>query len=163
MYIIRPFTPADLPLMEEFLYQAIFQRPGTPVIPRSELEKPSIRVYIDRFGEYPDDHCLCAELDGAVVGMVWVRNIKGFGSIDETTPEFAISLLPDARGKGIGTALMRAMLKLLREKGYPQTSLAVQKDNYAVKMYKSVGFAVIGENDQEYIMLCDLRKDDFLC
>ena len=111
MYIIRPFTPADLPLMEEFLYQAIFQRPGTPVIPRSELEKPSIRVYIDRFGEYPDDHCLCAELDGAVVGMVWVRNIKGFGSIDETTPEFAISLLPDARGKGIGTALMRAMLK----------------------------------------------------
>ncbi len=33
---------------------------------------------------------------------------------------------------GIGTALMEAMLQLLKEKGYKQTSLSVQKANYAV-------------------------------
>lgn len=48
------------------------------------------------------------------------------------------------------------MLLLLREKGYAQTSLAVQKENYAVKMYKDVGFYIVDENSEEYIMICDL-------
>ena len=60
------------------------------------------------------------------------------------------------RGKGIGTKLIETMLKLLKNKGYKKTSLAVQKDNYAVKMYKKVGFKIINENEQEYIMVCDL-------
>lgn len=51
---------------------------------------------------------------------------------------------------------METMLKILKDKGYKKTSLAVQKDNYAVKMYKKVGFKIIDENEQEYIMVCDL-------
>ena len=34
-------------------------------------------------------------------------------------------------------------------------SLAVQKANYAVKMYENVGFKTVDENDEEYIMVCD--------
>lgn len=30
---------------------------------------------------------------------------------------------------------------------------AVQKANYAVQMYKNVGFEIIDENDEEYIMM----------
>ena len=45
-------------------------------------------------------------------------------------------------------------VKLLKIKGYTQASLAVQKKNYAVKMYKNVGFEIIDENNEEYIMLC---------
>ena len=52
--------------------------------------------------------------------------------------------------------LIDMMLKLLKNKGYKKTSLAVQKDNYAVKMYKNVGFRIVDENEQEYIMICDL-------
>ena len=52
---------------------------------------------------------------------------------------------------------MLAMLQHLREKGYAQTSLAVQKDNYALKMYKQVGFEIVDEDDEEYIMLCKLK------
>jgi len=32
----------------------------------------------------------------------------------------------------------------------------VQKTNYAVKMYKKVGFIVFDENDEEYIMIAHL-------
>lgn len=53
--------------------------------------------------------------------------VKGFGNVDSQTPEFAISLYKEYRGKRIGTRLMLAMLQLLREKGYTKTSLAVQK------------------------------------
>ena len=51
---------------------------------------------------------------------------------------------------------MKTMLKLLRDKGYKKASLSVQKNNYAVKMYKNVGFRIIDENPEEYIMVCNL-------
>lgn len=52
---------------------------------------------------------------------------------------------------------MRAMLNLLKNKGYEKASLAVQKDNYAIKMYQSVGFQVIDELEEEFLMICHLR------
>ena len=98
------------------------------------------------------DISLCTEVDGKIVGAVWVRNIKGYGGIDDDTPEFAISLYKDFRGYSIGTEMMKDMLNHLKEAGYKKASLAVQKDNYALKMYLSVGFQIIDENEEEYIM-----------
>lgn len=72
------------------------------------------------------------------------------------TPEFAISLYKEYRGFGIGTALMRHMLSHLKAQGYKKTSLAVQKENYALRMYLKVGFEIIDENEEEYIMVCEL-------
>ena len=40
--------------------------------------------------------------------------------------------------------------------GYKQASLAVRKMNYAVRMYKKVGFEIVDENNEEYIMICKL-------
>lgn len=155
-YFIRELKSSEYPLLKEFLYHAIFQRDPNNLIPRSVLDYPSISIYIQDFGRYKEDYFLCAESESQVVGAVWVRNIEGFGSIDDHTPEFAISLQPEYHGFGIGTALMRAMLAKLKELGYAQTSLAVQKDNYAVKMYSQVGFEIIDENQEEYIMICKL-------
>lgn len=153
MYTIREMRKDEYPLLEQFLFHAIFQKDPENPIPFEEIYKPTLQVYIENFGAKPDDYCLCAEVDGRVVGAVWVRIIPGFGSIDDQTPEFAISLLPDFRGMGIGTALMRAMLQHLWDAGYAQASLAVQKANYALRMYKKVGFQIIGENTEEYIMV----------
>jgi ribosomal protein S18 acetylase RimI-like enzyme len=93
---------------------------------------------------------------------VWTRilsgEVKGYGNIDEDTPEFAISLYKEYRKMGIGTALMRRMLELLKERGYKRASLAVQKDNYAVRMYKKVGFKIFKESEEEYLMICDLNS-----
>lgn len=41
---------------------------------------------------------------------------------------------------GIGTKLMKRILSSLKEQGYKQTYLAVQKMNYAVRMYKKAVF-----------------------
>ncbi|GCF93200.1 N-acetyltransferase [Enterococcus florum] len=158
--IIRAMNPQEYPLLREFLYQAIFQRDPQKPIPRSEIDQPSVRIYINDFGQLPDDHCLCAKRDGQIIGAVWVRNIDGFGTVDDQTPEFAISLLPDYRGQGIGTDLMEAMLDELRQAGYQRTSLAVQKDNYALRMYQKVGFKIVGENQEEYILVCELTRSN---
>ena len=153
---IRPLTPYEIPLLEELLYQAVYQRDPANPIPRSVVQYPEVRVYIQDYGR-KDDHCLVAVSGGQIVGGVWTRilcgEIKGFGNIDPHTPEFAISVLGKYRGRGIGRQLMLGMLALLREKGYAQASLAVQKDNPAVRLYRSVGFATVRETDEEYIMV----------
>lgn len=51
---------------------------------------------------------------------------------------------------------MKEMLVLLKNQGYKRASLAVQKANYAVKMYENVGFKTVDENSEEYIMVCEL-------
>ena len=56
----------------------------------------------------------------------------------------------------IGTNLMEQILKKLKMQGYKQASLSVQKMNYAVHMYLKVGFEIVDENDEEYIMICKL-------
>ena len=56
----------------------------------------------------------------------------------------------------IGSHLMVKMLELLKWQGYERASLAVQKANYAVKMYRNVGFKTVDENAEEFIMICEL-------
>ena len=93
---------------------------------------------------------------GKVVGAVWTRIMDDYGHVDDDTPSFAISLFKEYRGKGIGSQLMVKMLELLKWQGCERASLAVQKANYAVKMYRNVGFKTVDENDEEYIMVCEL-------
>ena len=154
--LIRKLCTEEAGLLKDFLYEAIFIPEGVEPPPRDIVERPELRVYYEYFGRGAADHCLVAEADGHVVGAVWTRIMKDYGHVDDETPSFAISLIPEYRGKGIGTRLMRNILSLLKEQGFKQASLAVQKANYAVRMYKKVGFEIIDENDEEYIMVCTL-------
>lgn len=51
---------------------------------------------------------------------------------------------------------MKEMLALLRERGYKKALLSVQKANYAYRLYLKLGFTIMDENEEEYIMVCDL-------
>ena len=154
---IRKMTAQEYPLLDEFLYQAIFVPNGADAPPREIINQPELQVYVQNFGQQKGDRCLAADCGGKVVGAVWVRIMNDYGHIDDKTPSFAISLLPGYRGQGIGTKLMLAMLDLLRGEGVERASLAVQKENYAVKMYRRCGFETVAENEQEYIMVCEMR------
>ena len=138
--------------MDDFLYEAIFVPDGMVAPPRSIIEQEDLQVYVRNFGKKPDDHCLVAECDGMIVGAVWVRIMDDYGHIDNNTPSLAISLYKDYRNRGIGTRLLLQMLDLLRQKGYGQVSLSVQKANYALRMYQKAGFEVIADKGDEVLM-----------
>ena len=144
---IRILGAEETDLLKDFLYEAIFIPEGVEPPDRSIIELPELRVYYEDFGKGRADHCVVADDDGKVVGAVWSRIMNDYGHIDDETPSLAISLYKEYRG---------------REKGYSRASLAVQKANYAVRMYEKAGFRTVGENEQEYIMVCDLcdcKKD----
>lgn len=154
--VIRELRGNEVSLLKDFLYEAIFIPQGVEPPARDIIKKPELRVYTDSFGTRKGDNCLVADLNGKVVGAVWTRIMNDYGHVDDDTPSFAISLYEEYRGRGIGSQLMVKMLELLKRQGYKKASLAVQKANYAVKMYENVGFQTIDENAEEYIMICEL-------
>ena len=155
--IIREMQRAEYPVLEKFLYEAIFVPNGVEPPPKSIIYRPELQVYISEFGISEHDISLVADINDKIVGAVWVRIMNDYGHIDDNTPSFAISVYKEYRGKGIGTALMKEMLSILKWRGYEQASLSVQKANFAAEMYRKLGFQVIGENEEEYLMVKKLN------
>lgn len=152
-YKIREIQRQEYPLLDDFLYEAIFIPEGIDPPPKTIITSPELQVYVEHFGELKDDRGLVAEVDGKIVGAVWVRIMNDYGNIDNATPSLAISLYKEYRGFGIGTAMMKEIIALLQAHGYKRVSLSVQKTNYAAKLYRKIGFEIVGENEEEYIMV----------
>lgn len=160
-YEIRHMTPAEYPLLERFLYEAIYVPEGfVGEVPRSVIhDDPKCRAAFDGFGSRVDDRALVAEVDGQVVGACWVRTTDEYGHIDDETPSFSISLLEPYRGRGIGRSLLQQMLDELREAGYARASLSVQKQNPALHLYERLGFRIVGDGADESEWLMVRRLD----
>ena len=155
-YIIREMEKTEYKLLDDFLYEAIFIPDGVQPPEKNIINLPELQVYVADFGQQKDDICFLAEVNDKVIGAVWVRDMNDYGHVEDGVPSFAISLYKEYRGYGIGTALMKRMLCELKQRGYKKTSLSVQKANYAVQMYLNVGFDIMDEHEEEYVMLYHL-------
>ena len=155
-YIIREMREDEYPLLKEFLYEAVYVAKGAAPPDRSITDSPELQVYIRDFGSSRHDSALVAEVNGDIIGAVWVRIMDDYGHIDDETPSLAISVLGPFRKSGIGTALLNDMIAKERAAGYSRLSLSVQKANYAVEMYRKAGFYAVSENEYEYIMAIQL-------
>ena len=154
--VFREIRPEEIPVLDDFLYEAIFLPEGVPAPPRSIIDQEDLQVYVRDFGKRADDRCMVAEVDGKIVGAVWTRIMDDYGHIDNRTPSLAISLYKEYRGQGIGTELLRQMLEKLRQEGYERISLSVQKENYARRMYRRAGFEDVEDRGEEILMVCRL-------
>ncbi len=158
---IRAMEEADYKHLEKFLYQAIFIPEGASLPPESLIYEPEIFVYIKDFGTRPGDFGVVAEQNGQIIGAAWTRLIPAYGHISDDTPELAVSVLPEFRGYGIGTKLIKKIFEVLRKNGYKQTSLSVQTDNPAVRLYQRLGYTITAERTDhaghmDYLMKKDL-------
>jgi len=156
--IIREITEVDLTFLDDFLHLAIYTTENDPPVPKSIIYIPEIYIYIKEFGSKNGDHGVVAEFDGKLVCMSWTRIIPAYGYIENNIPELVISVLPEYKGKGVGTMVMQKLFELLKTNGYNQTSLSVQKDNPAVEFYKKLGYIVYSERldnakHEDYLMI----------
>lgn len=161
-YLIRDIRPYEYPLLEEFLYLAIYvPEDFEGKVPHSIIyDDPKCRAAFDDFGALPNDRALVAEVGGEVVGACWVRTTDEYGHVDNDTPSFSISVVKRLRGQGIGTALMNRMISELTTAGYARASLSVQKENPACRLYERLGFHTVGNgaDDTEWLMVRGLRE-----
>ena len=161
---VRTIQEQDYYCLEEFLYQAIYIPEGEELPPRSIVTKdPEIYIYIKDFGTKAGDIGVVAECSYSrqIIGAAWARIIPAYGNLDNETPELATALLPQFRRHVIGSAMLKKLFVLLKEKGFTKTSLSVQKNNPAVEFYKRLGYKIVGERldhagHEDYLMVKEL-------
>lgn len=157
-YRIRDLRAEETPLLETFLYEAIFIPDGVTPPTRTIVHDPSLYGYIDGFGSGACDYALAAVLpDGTVVGVVWTRLLPDYAPLANDVPTLAIAVLPGYRGHGIGTALLHAILESLTHHGCSSVSLSVQKANPALRLYQRAGFTIAQDNGEELVMVRELK------
>jgi ribosomal protein S18 acetylase RimI-like enzyme len=150
--VIREARRSDEAFLSEMLYEAATWR---PVPPRSSFEdvlsRPEIAVYIEAWGRPGDEGFVAEAATGELVGAAWYRffsqEAHGFGFVDAETPEITIAIRAELRGRGIGTALLDALITRARERGVPALSLSVEHDNPASRLYEREAFRVVQSGD----------------
>lgn len=150
---IRPAEQADVGALHAALVHAANWDPAREPLP---LDHPSLGPYRDGWG-LPGDLGVVAEVDGAVVGAAYCRLTRGYGYVDERTPEVTIGVDESYRGRGIGTALLGALAERARSGGFEQLSLSVERGNPARRLYERAGYREIGVDEGgSIVMLLEL-------
>ena len=143
------------------LYEAATWRGGADVPAFADVvEEPATARYIEEWGR-DGDVAVIAEVAGRPVGAAWYRLFSregpGHGFVDEAVPELSIAVAPEARGQGIGTALLRALVEQAGRDGFAALSLSVEEDNAAARLYAREGFERVGTSGGAATMVCRLR------
>ena len=152
---IRPLTPADQPFLWECLYFAIYVPVGTPPPGLEILDRPDLSKYVADWGRPTDSGFLAFNPStGVNLGAIWLRqftaNNAAYGFVAENIPELGMAVVPDFRGKGLGTKLME---RVLAAKKHPAISLSVSPKNPALKLYERFDFKKVGEKGDSWTML----------
>jgi ribosomal protein S18 acetylase RimI-like enzyme len=155
-YLVRELAREDEPFLWEMLYHALYVAPGQAPFPPEIVNEPEIARYVFDWGR-PHDRGFVAvgRATSQPAGAAWARlftaDDKGYGYINDETPEISVAVLPECRGKGIGTALLDRLIADARTR-FPAVSLSVSADNPAVRLYRRLGFEVIARSGASLTM-----------
>ena len=147
---IRPILQADELFLWEMLYQALYVPEGHSPFPRDIVQQPEIAQYVQGWGQLNDEGLIACD-DEMPVGAVWIRRMRGYGFVDDDTPELSIALLPGYRGQGIGTHLMKELFAILQGR-FKALSLSVSKENPSLLLYQRLGFEVVRDDGSSVTM-----------
>ena len=145
-YVIRDLSVDDQEFVTDMQYEAFFVPPGAAPYPRSIVGEEAILPYHADFGSRVGDVGVAAEVPTVeLLGAAWVRHVpNGYGFVAEEIPELGIAVVASARGRGIGSALLAALVDRV-----PTLSLSCDVRNPAMRLYRRFGFELVrmdGEN-----------------
>jgi RimJ/RimL family protein N-acetyltransferase len=135
---IRPMTDDDRVPMALTFAEVAEERDGIGTEPPVDIEARAARWDLD--GSF------VAVLDGRLVGGLHVQAVHyhGYG-------EIGMHLVREARGRGVGSALMEAGIAWAREQGLHKLSLSVWPHNAAaIALYEKYGFVQEGRRVKQY-------------
>jgi ribosomal protein S18 acetylase RimI-like enzyme len=150
---IRLGRAEDEPFLWRMLATTANLLPAEPPSVERVKGDPGIAPYLAGWGR-PGDAGVVAEAADAPVGAAWYRLFDeehpGHGFVDASTPEISIGVEAAWRGRGVGRALLEALLATARAEGHDALSLSVDGRNVAaLALYRSIGFVDTGGGSSE--------------
>ena len=147
---LRPETREDAPFLAA-LFASVrgpeFEGNGWPDEVRSTFLADQFRCQVAHYARYYADALfLIIERDGAPIGRFYLhRGPREHRIVD-------ISLLPEARSRGIGGALLDLACAEASRHGRI-VSIHVEKNNPAQRLYRRKGFTPAGESGPYWLMI----------
>jgi ribosomal protein S18 acetylase RimI-like enzyme len=141
---IREASSRDQEFLWEMLYQSLHVPDGQDPYSRDIVTRPELAKYVRNWGREGDIGFVAIDLsNNEPVGASWLRlfgsDDKGYGYVNDETPELGIAVRRKYRGLGIGTALLTSSLEAAGAL-YTSVSLSVSTDNPALRLYQRFGF-----------------------
>lgn len=156
----RPATPADVEHVKWALYTALAWNPERDLPPPdATLEHPEAARYHDGWGRAGDRGVIATDAR-EVVGVAYCRLFTeedhGYGYIDEATPEVAVGVRDDSRGRGIGAELLTRLAEAAKASGIERLSLSVEARNPARRLYERLGYRTVSVDGDAVRMVVGL-------
>lgn len=147
---IQPASAADSHFLQRMLVVAADWRPGTSSRPVEViLSDPELAHYVVGWPQPTDFGVIADDRTGRSIGAAWCRFFStddpGYGFVSPDVPEVSVGVVAEARGAGVGRALMAALIDEARRRSIERLSLSVEVDNYAKSLYTDLGFVVVDE------------------
>ena len=161
LYQIRKMNEDEFGFLKEMLYESIFiEESEKPSIEELLSTKDMLKYHVN-WGRMGDQALVAVNSEDDPVGAVWFRLLqgaeKGYGYVDDQTPELGIAVVEAVRGQGLGRHLMKAIMDQAKKEGYKKISLSVDPDNIgAVELYRGIGFVDVGVEGTSVTMVSDL-------
>jgi len=151
----RALNADDEPILWEMLYHAIHVPHRQSPFPRENLRQSELGRYVAGWGRSTDAGWVVLDEERAV-GAAWLRLLngdqRGYGYVDEGTPELSIALQALYRGQGLGSQLLARLLADAQPR-HAAVCLSVSPANPAVQLYQRFGFVAVESSDSSITML----------
>ena len=147
---IRAASAADGRFLERMLVLAADWRPGTPAREvETMLSDPELARYVVGWPLPTDFGVVADDRTGKPIGAAWCRFFSeehpGYGFVSPDVPEVSVGVVAEARGAGVGRALVSALIEEARRRAIERLSLSVEVDNFATRLYTDLDFEVVDE------------------
>lgn len=154
--IIRPATSGDAAAIAAIIVPTI--RAGTTYALAPEMTEADALSY----WYAPDKETFVAELDGTIVGTYFIHPNQAGGGRHVCNCGYITS--PTATGRGIARRMCEHSLEHARARGYRamQFNFVVSTNARAVRLWESLGFAIVGRLPSAFLHPADGYVDAFV-
>lgn len=145
---VRRFNPAEWPIYKALRLRALEESPnafGSTLDLEREQTDAAWTERLQNAVSSGQDCALIAEVEGTPSGLVWA---KADANDSGTVNIFQMWVAPQARGRGVGDALLQAAIHWAKQYGARFAKLgATCGDNPAVRLYQRTGFVEFGATE----------------
>ncbi|SEL76239.1 GNAT family N-acetyltransferase [Streptacidiphilus jiangxiensis] len=154
--VIRPAVAADGHAV--YVLDHRCWSPATEVSEQPDPPEPDSSAFYD--DRHRPEHMLVAVREGELLGWVRVLPPTPLPSNAHIRAIMGLQVAPEARGLGLGRALLHAALAKARAEGARRVTLRVLGGNIVARsLYEQAGFTVTGVQPQEFWLAGEYADD----
>lgn len=147
-YVIRQLTGEDEPILWEMLYYGLSSVGKTEPPTRDIVHRPEIARYVEGWGRVGDTGFVAHEKKNqSLLGAAWLRQPT---DVSDASPELALSVKPEHRRHGIGTALLTQLVRANPDQSTISVSFVAGRP--VLRLYERFGFKVVEQRPDAVVM-----------